>query len=181
MTDLGQLREKLAERSQRVTWLPVGSPGVTTQWRPRSSPRRRVARLAYAVATILTVLGGFFALSAGATTVSISTTSYRVGASVLHAQSDGSFVGDGALMIMPEQNGIVRAGASIVVDGTTETGVCFLSKSQRQERCLFSANASSISAVDTWTGSGWSRRYDDGKQVTIDSNALAPVPFEVGR
>jgi len=35
--------------------------------------------------------------------------------------------------------------------------------------------------VDTWTGNGWSRHYDDGQEVNIPATHLPPVPFAVGR
>jgi len=38
-------------------------------------------------------------------------------------------------------------------------------------------------AVDTWTGAGWHRRYDDGRtaDITVAGGVPVPVPLAVGR
>jgi hypothetical protein len=181
MNELATLRRQLRERQDSSALLPLGTPGVTTRWRSRSYRRRNARRTAYVATVLITVAGVYLATIAAGTSISMTASSYRVGASVLQAQGGGRYVGDGALIIEPEQNGIVRAGGSAVVSGETQSGVCYLSRGQGQERCIFSVGSASVSAVDTWTGSGWSRRYDDGKRATIPANTIAPVPFEVGR
>jgi hypothetical protein len=181
MSDLTTVRERLDAQRRRFRLLPIGSPGTSHRWTQRRRRGRGITTLlGYGVALGATAVGVVLATSP-TTSVAMTATTYRIGDTTLHATGAGTFTGQGALVIAPSGGGVNRAAADVTVDGKHETGVCFVSSSQSQERCIFVIDSGSLSAVDTWIGSGWSRRYDDGQQVTIPATTLAPVPFAVGR
>ncbi len=181
MSDLRDLRARIEERQARARLLRIGSPAPTWRWQPRRRAGRLGRVIAYLLAVGCTVAGAVLALSPIATSVSLTASTYRIGATTLHAAATGEYVGDAALVVAPVAGGVVRSAADATNGGRAESGVCFLSPAQRQERCVFGLGATSISAVDSWTGTAWSRRYDDGQQLTIPANTMAPVPFAVGR
>lgn len=126
-------------------------------------------------------LAGVLLAAAPSTSVALTATTYRIGDTTLRASAAGSYTGNAALVIAPAGAGVERAAADTMVAGRPETGVCFLIAAQAQERCIFVIASTSVSAVDTWTSAGWSRRYEDGQQLIIPATALVPVPFAVGR
>src|ERR1019366_3398379 len=100
---------------------------------------------------------------------------------LLRSTGSGRYAGDAALVIGSTTNGVTRAAADAVVRGQDESGVCVMSVSQLEERCLFVTGSSNASAFVRWAGSSWNRRYDDGVPLTIPPNSMVPLPFEVGR
>ena len=179
MSDLTAVRQRIDERAPRPL-LPVGDPGSSRRWVSRR--RRSVVRaVAYVAALASTIAGLALTLTPASAAVVMSGDGYRVGDTTLHATSPGRYTGDGALIISAPADGVERAAGDAVVNGRHQDGVCFLAAGQRQERCVFSVGDTSVSAVDTWSGSGWQRRYDDGQQVTIPANTMVPVPFAVAR
>jgi hypothetical protein len=181
VSDLRDLRVRIEERRARAHLLRIGSPAPTWRWQPRRRAGRLGRGIAYLAATGCTVAGAALALSPTTTSVSLTASTYRIGATTLRATAVGEYVGDAALVVAPAAGGVVRSAADATNGGRAESGVCFLSPAQRQERCVFALGATSLSAVDTWVGAAWSRRYDDGQQLTIPANTMAPVPFAVGR
>lgn len=181
MSDLAALRQRLAERRARARVLEIGPPGVTRRWQPLQQHRTLLRCLIYTAAAACSLTGVAFAMGHPVTSVSITPDSYRVGAATLHAQAPGQYVGDGALVIRPSTQGIVSSASDSNNAGRHESGVCLLSTAERQERCVFAIDGNSLSAVDTWTGNGWSRHYDDGQTVILPTATMAPVPFAVGR
>lgn len=179
MSDLTTLRERLDRRAQRPL-LPLGDPGLSHRWVARR-PRGAVRTVAYLATIASTVVGVALTLAPATTAVALAGDSYRIGDTTLHALGPGRFAGDGALIISAPVDGVQRAAGDAVVNGHHQSGVCFLASAQRQERCVFSVGGTSVSAVDTWDGSAWQRRYDDGQQIAIPVNTTAPVPFAVGR
>jgi len=181
MSDLSTFRGRLAERRSRARLLEVGAPGVSRRWRPLRPARRLVRVVAFAVAAACSLAGLALALQRAATSVTVTPDTYTIGGAVLHARAPGHYTGDGALVIRDQGSGVIASAADAQVGGTAESGVCFLSQGQRQERCAFVIGGGTVSAVDTWTGSGWQRRYDDGVIVSLPASTMAPVPFAVGR
>ncbi|MBJ7595982.1 MAG: hypothetical protein JF886_14210 [Candidatus Dormibacteraeota bacterium] len=181
MSDIGSLRARIEERRARAHLLRTGVPLATRRWRPRRGWESAARAAAYIIALGCTIAGAALAVSEPSTSVSMTAATYRIGATTLHANGSGVYLGDAALVVSRSDVGIVRSAADTSNGGRAESGVCFLSASERQERCVFDLGTTSMSAVDTWNGSGWSRRYDDGQQVTIPSDTMAPVPFAVGR
>lgn len=180
MSDVSAVRARIDAQRRRQRLLPIGKPGASQRWKPRGSRTGLAKLVGYSLALAATV-GGMILTSAPTTSVAMSPTAYRIGDTTLRASAAGTFTGPGALIVVPAGGGIDRAAADVTVDGKRETGVCFVSPAQSQERCIFVINSGSVSAVDTWTGNGWSRHYDDGQEVNIPATHLAPVPFAVGR
>lgn len=179
MSDLAAIRERIDQRAQRPL-LPLGDPGPSHRWVSRR--RGKTVRItAYLLAVLSTVVGLALTLTPASAAVAMSGDSYRIGDTTLHATAPGRYAGDGALIVSAPADGVQRAAGDAVVNGQHQSGVCFLAAAQQHERCVFSVGATSVSAVDTWTGSGWQRRYDDGQQVSIPANTMAPVPFAVAR
>ncbi len=181
MSDLRDFLARIEEQRSRAHLLRIGSPAPAWKWQPRRRAGRMGRGIAYLVATGCTVAGATLAVSPTTTSVSATDSTYRIGATTLRATVAGEYIGDAALILAPGAGGIVRSAADVTNGGHAESGVCFLSPAQRQERCVFDLGATSISAVDSWTGAAWSRRYDDGQQLTIPANTMVPVPFAVGR
>lgn len=181
MSDLTTLRDRIDSQRRGSRLLPLGRPGTSHHWTPRRGRGgAALTLLGYGLALSATAVGALLATSPS-TSVEMTATTYRIGDTTLRATGTGTFTGQGALVLAPAGGGVARAAADATVDGRHETGVCFVSSSQAQERCIFVLATGSLSAVDTWAGSGWSRRYDDGQEITIPATTLAPVPFAVGR
>jgi hypothetical protein len=180
MSDLDVLERQIRAGRRRDPLLPLGQPGVSHRWRPRR-PRAVLRVAAGAVGVVATAVGLLLAAMPAAPTLRVDANSYRVGDGLLRATGNGRYTGDAALVVGSTTNGVTRAAADAVVRGRDESGICVMSVSQLEERCLFVAGASTVSAVDRWTGTGWNRRYDDGVTVTIPANSMVPLPFEVER
>lgn len=180
MTDLDVLDRQIRAGTRRAPLLPLGQPGVSRRWRPRR-PRAVLRVAAGAVGIVATAVGLLLAATPAAPTLHVDADTYRVGDALLRSTGSGRYGGDAALVIGSTTNGVTRAAADAVVRGQDESGVCVMSVSQHEERCLFVTGSSTASAVDRWTGSSWNRRYDDGVTVTIPANSMVPLPFEVGR
>jgi len=169
--------------------LPIGAVTSPHAVRVRRTPSSRVPRVRlYAVLTLLGVAaaaGGAVA-SALPGTVPVRETagSYEIGGARLTATGPGVFRGPGGAALVVERTaGETRAGASAGLDGEHMTGTCILADAARTEVCRFTLNGAALSAVDTWTGDGWHRRYDDGREtdIAVAGGQPVPVPFAVGR
>lgn len=137
-----------------------------------------VAGLAAALA------GAALLLNPGPVSVQMSSGRYDIGGALLTATAPDTYQGPaGAAMVVSHGGGVTHAGASAVLNGTPMTGSCALPDGSRTERCQFALGGQALAAVDTWTGSGWQRRYDDGRTASIDvaGGRPVPVPFAVGR
>jgi hypothetical protein len=169
--------------------LPIGAVTSPHAVRVRRLPVRLPRLLRPHV--VLT-LAGVAAATAGAVvsalpgpvTVRSSAAAYEIGGTRLTAVSPGVYEGsDGAAVVLSHAPGVTRAGASAGLGGAHMTGSCDLPDGARTESCRFTLGGRPMSAVDTWTGSGWHRRYGDGRSVDIAvaGGRPVPVPIAVGR
>jgi hypothetical protein len=164
--------------------LPVGSPHAVR--RPR-----RVFRGARPLERILLTVLGMSAALAGVVltllpptvTVGLDSHGYSVGDVLLEPRGQGIYTSPEAALVLFEDAGAVRAGASTHVGGERMLGGCRVSPRGRSERCWFQLGGHSHSAVDTLRDGGWERRYEDGRQVRIHlkGGRPVPVPFPIGR
>lgn len=82
-----------------------------------------------------------------------------------------------------------RATAAATIGGRRTTGSCAPATSSRTgaaERCTFHAGAAVLTSLDTFDriDRTWSRRYSDGRVVTISvpaGQAAIPLPLPLGR
>jgi hypothetical protein len=164
--------------------LPVGSPHAIRR------PRRVFRGGAPTSRTLLTVTGMAAALAGAALTALPSTASvgldgdgYRVGDVRLVARDQGVYAGPEAALVLVEESGSVRAGASTHVNGEPMVSGCKMAAGGRSEQCWFRIGERTLSAEDRLQGGGWERRYGDGQRVRIElmSGRPLPVPFPVGR
>jgi hypothetical protein len=169
--------------------LPIGaitSPHAVRLRRAPSAPLFRVRlHLLLTVAGVLAALAGA-AVSRAPSPVEVRVTAdaYEIGGSELLAAGPGVYRSAGGAAVVIESAGAAtRAGASADLDGVHMTGACTLADAARTETCRFTLGGRSLSAVDTWTGDGWSRRYDDGRtaRIVVAGGRPVPVPVAVGR
>jgi hypothetical protein len=169
-------------------YLPIGS--VTSPHAVRT--RRLPARLSRVRPHVVLTAAGVAAAVAGAlvsaapspVAVSVSADTYDIGGSQLTATAPGVYRGpDGAALVLQHEAGETRAGASTELDGAHMAGACTLVDAARTETCEFTMNGTTLRAVDTWTGGGWRRRYDDGRtaEIAVAGGRPVPVPIAVGR
>jgi hypothetical protein len=141
---------------------------------------------------LLALLGGVVAAAAGAAllaspasvTVRLGAGGYEIGGARLVPAGPGTYRGPGgSALLMVHAGGATRAGASAVMNGSHVTGACTLPDGAASEACRFTVAGRQIAATDTWTGGGWSRRYDDGRtaRIEVSGGRPLPVPFPVGR
>jgi hypothetical protein len=169
--------------------LPIGAITSPHAVRVRRTPSTRLPRVRlYAVLTCLGVVaaaaGAVVSTLPGPVPVRATASTYEIGGSRLTATGPGVYRGPGgAALVVEERPGETRAGASAGLDGSHMTGNCVLLTRARVESCHFTLNGAALSAVDTWTGRGWHRRYGDGRTVDIAvaDGRPVPVPFAVGR
>lgn len=132
-----------------------------------------VAALAGAVLTALppTVAAG---LDGGA---------YRVGDMRLESRGEGVFAGPAGALVLAQEAGEDRAGASTHVNGEHMVGGCRMPGGAQSERCWFQVGSRVLSAEDRLQDGGWERRYNDGARIRIEllKGRPVPVPFAVGR
>jgi hypothetical protein len=174
-------RRNLSE--QRLP-LPVGSPHAVRG-------RGRVFRGGAPDArTLLTVAGMAAAVAGAALTALPSTASagldgggYRVGDVRLVARGQGVYTGPEAALVLVEESGAARAGASTHVNGERMVSGCRMPAGGRSEQCWFQIGERTLLAEDRLQGGGWERLYGDGQHVRIEltSGRPLPVPFPVGR
>jgi hypothetical protein len=168
--------------------LPIGA--VTSPHAVRL--RRLPARLPRLRPHVVLTLAGVLAAAAGAgvsavpgpVTVRSSAGAYEIGGTRLAAVAPGVYQGsDGAAVVVQHAGGATRAGASAGLGGAHMTGSCTLADGARTEVCRFKLRGQAVTAVDDWTGAGWRRRYDDGRNVDISvaGGRPVPVPIAVGR
>lgn len=179
----------MTENLPDLQHLPIGaitSPHAVRLRHTPSAPlfRVRLHVLLTAAGVIAAVAGA--AVSAAPTPVEVRMTAdaYEIGGSQLAATEPGVYRGpDGAAVVMEHVDGATRAGASAGLDGAHMTGACTLPDGARAETCRFTLAGRALAAVDTWTGHGWRRRYDDGRRVDIavTGGRPVPVPIAVGR
>ena len=164
--------------------LPVGSPHAVRRpgrvFRGGPPPAR----------TLLTVAGMAAAVAGAALTALPSNASvgldgggYQVGDVRLAARGQGVYAGPEAALVLVEEAGAARAGASTHVNGERMVSGCRMPAGGRSEQCWFQIGGRTLSAEDRLQGGGWERRYDDGQRVRIEltSGRPLPVPFPVGR
>jgi hypothetical protein len=168
--------------------LPIGavsSPhAVRLRRLPARLPRVRLHVLLTLAGVAAAVAGAVVSASPGPVSVRSSAEAYEIGGARLTATAPGVYQGpDGAALVLVHEPGMTRAGASAVLDGAPMTGSCALADRATTESCRFTLAGRHLSAVDTWTGRGWHRRYDDGRtlDVLVESGRPIPVPIAVGR
>jgi len=168
--------------------LPIGAVTSPHAVRLRRWPAR-LPRLRLHVVLMLTgvaaaAAGAIVSAAPGPLTVRTSDDVYEIGGTRLTAVSPGVYEGaDGAAVVLQHGGGETRAGASAGLDGAHMTGSCTLPDGARTETCRFTLAGRTLTAVDSWTGNGWRRRYDDGRTVDIGvaGGRPVPVPIAVGR
>jgi hypothetical protein len=173
--------------SQNLQNLPIGAVTSPHAVRHRRTPSARPPRL-----HVLLMLAGVAAAAAGAVVsaepgplaVRVSPAAYEIGGARLEATGPGVYQGaGGAAVVLVRTGGATRAGASATLDGAHTTGACQLTDGARTETCQFTLDGRPLSAVDTWTGAGWHRRYADGRtsDIAVAGGRPVPVPLPVGR
>jgi hypothetical protein len=163
--------------------LPVGSPHAVR--RPR-----RVFRGGPTPARTLLTVAGMAAAIAGALMTALPPTAsagldasgYQIGDVRLEARGQDVYAGPEAAMVIVQEAGATRAGASSHVGGERLAGGCRMPVGGRSERCWFQVGDHTMSAEDSFRDGGWDRRYDDGGRVRIElkSGRPLPVPFPLG-
>jgi len=169
--------------------LPIGAVTSPHAVRLRRSPTAWLPRVRLHVVLMLAgvgaaVAGAIVSTEPGPVTVRMSASAYEIGGARLEATGPGVFQGSGgAAIVLVRSGGVTRAGASAALGGARTTGHCALADGARTETCAFTVDGRALGAVDTWTGAGWHRRYDDGRTATIavTGGAPVPVPLPVGR
>jgi len=169
--------------------LPIGAVTSPHAVRLRRAPTAWLPRVRLHVVLILAgvaaaVAGAIVSTEPGPVTVRVSPSAYEIGGARLEATAPGVFQGSGgAAVVLVRSGAVTRAGASATLGGAHTTGHCALVDGARTETCAFTVDGRPLGAVDTWTGAGWHRRYDDGRTATIavTGGAPVPVPLPVGR
>ena len=169
--------------------LPIGAVSSPHAVRLRRAPSARLPRLRLHVVLMLAgvaaaVAGAAVSAAPGQVTVRATAGAYEIGGSRLTATAPGVYQGaGGAAVVIEHAAGATRAGASAGLDGAHMTGACTLADGSRTETCAFTLGGRQLTAVDTWSGGRWHRRYDDGRTVDIvvAGGAPVPVPIAVGR
>jgi hypothetical protein len=164
--------------------LPVGSPHAIRR------PLRIFRGGPPLERTLLSVVGMAAAIAGAVLTALPPTASagldasgYQVGDVRLEARGLGVYAGPEAALVIVQEAGGARAGASTHVSGERMVGGCRMQAGGRSERCWFQIGDRTLSAEDRFQAGGWDRRYDDGGRVRIEvrSGRPLPVPFPVGR
>jgi hypothetical protein len=168
--------------------LPIGAITSPHAVRLRRLPSMGVGvrlHVVLMVAGVAAAVAGAIASAAPSpVAVRAAADTYEIGGSRLTATGPGVYQGPGgAALVVVHSDGTTRAGASAGLDGAHMTGACTLVDGARTETCRFTLDGRLLSAVDTWTGDGWRRRYDDGRTVdmTVAGGQPIPVPIAVGR
>lgn len=169
--------------------LPIGAVTSPHAVRVRRAPSTWLPRVRLHV---VLMLAGVAAAAAGAAvsaepgpvTVRASAAAYEIGGSRLDAIAPGVYQGaSGAAVVLVRAGGVTRAGGSATLGGAHTTGSCFLVDGARTETCDFTVDGRPLAAADTWTGTGWHRRYGDGRSadIAVAGGGPVPVPLPVGR
>jgi hypothetical protein len=169
--------------------LPIGAVSSPHAVRLRRTPSAWLPRVRLHVVLMLAGVaaaagGAVASAEPGPVSVRVSAGAYEIGGSRLLATAPGVYQGSGgAAVVMVHARGATRAGASASLDGAHMTGACTLVDGGRTETCQFALDGRPIGAVDTWTGGGWHRRYDDGRtaDIAVAGGEPVPVPLAVGR
>jgi hypothetical protein len=108
---------------------------------------------------------------------------YRVGEVRLEPRGQGVYAGPAGALVLVQEAGEARAGASTHVNGEHMVGGCRMRGGARSERCWFQVGGRILSAEDWLQNGGWERRYNDGARIRIEllGGRPVPVPFAVGR
>lgn len=164
--------------------LPVGSPHPIRRGRPifRGQPggeRTLLAALGMAAAAA----GAVLTTLPPSASVRLDEQSYRIGDVLLESRGDGVYAGPGGALVLQDQGGRTRAGASTYLNGEHMVGGCLLAPGGGSERCWFELGGRRILADDQLRSGGWDRRYDDGRKIRISlaGGRPVPVPFALGR
>jgi hypothetical protein len=167
--------------------LPIGavtSPHAVRLRRAARLPRLRLHVLLMLAGVAAAVAGAIVSTEPGPVTVRVSPSTYEIGGARLDATAPGVYQGSGgAAVVLVRSGDVTRAGASATIGGAHTTGHCALADGARTETCTFTIDGRPLGAVDTWTGGGWHRGYDDGRTatITVPGGAPVPVPLPVGR
>jgi hypothetical protein len=151
---------------------------------PSALPRVRLHVVLMLAGVAAAAAGAWVSAEPGPVAVRVSPDAYEIGGARLDATAPGVYQGaNGAAVVLVRSGDATRAGASATLDGTRTTGACTLADGARTETCQFTLNGRPLTAVDTWTGGGWHRRYDDGRtaDITVAGGTPVPVPLPVGR
>jgi hypothetical protein len=169
--------------------LPIGAVTSPHAVRLRRTPSAWLPRVRLHVVLMLAgvaaaIAGAVVSAEPGSVTVQASPGAYEIGGARLDATAPGVYQGSGgAAVVLVRIGGATRAGASATLDGAQTTGRCTLADGARTEACQFTVDGRPLTAVDTWTGGGWHRRYGDGRtaDIAVTGGQPVPVPLPVGR
>jgi len=108
----------------------------------------------------------------------------RVGQTV----ADTEIFTGSATLVITTAAGVSRGGAVMTWNGVPTTGRCVLLhvvSDETSETCDFTMGSALVTAVDRFDPEKrtWSRRYDDGDEITIavpPGASLIPIPFPLG-
>lgn len=134
------------------------------------------------IGVLLAGVGAWLSLAPTPVAVSRDAGAYTIGDVRLPARGEGTYAGPEGAIVIREDGGTVRAAASTTLDGHHMTGRCVWTRGADRERCTFTLERRSLSAIDTRTATGWHRRYGDGETVELRTEGPVPipVPFAVG-
>ncbi len=166
--------------------IPLGDTFGAHAVRRGRTRRRELAwpLAATAVGVGAALAGVALARSQPPVVVRLDTSGYHIGSQDLVARGGGVYEGhDGAVLVIERRGPDLLAGASADLDGEPATGSCLERIGSGTEQCSFTLGRQHLISHDRWTGSGWERRYGDGKELAIEvsGSTPAPVPFPLGR
>ena len=168
--------------SQRIPLGELGGHAVRRRrWRRRRAGWPLVAAV---LGTAAALAGVLLASSEPRVEVRLDAAGYRVGDELLVPRGAGAYQGrSGAALVIAHRGGREVAGGSAVLGGRRMAGRCEMAAPADGERCTFTLDGESLTAVDERTSYGWHRRYSDGRTVAIElsGDRSAPVPFAVSR
>lgn len=180
--DVGGLGAAVHQRFAGASVIgPGGAPGVGHRLERRGRGALVVRGAAAALAVGAATAGALLLLSPAQVALTVTAAEYHVGGASLARVAPDGYSGQGALQLTTQADGTVLAAGDASVGGTHITGQCLEDADHRAERCVFDVGGAGLGALDTWSGHGWHRRYDDGRVIEVTSSTAAPVPFLVGR
>jgi hypothetical protein len=167
--------------------IPLGasrSPHAVRRWRLRRVDVSALGPVTLGGLGALAALAGIaLALMEPQAEVRMDGSSYTIAGQTFASNGGHLYqAASGATLLVERRDGRLVAAASTNLDGQHMVGRCEARAGGRSESCSFRIGTRSVTAVDTRTGDGWSRRYSDGRTAAIKFVGAAdtPVPFPVG-
>ncbi|MFZ0218051.1 MAG: hypothetical protein WAM30_19125 [Candidatus Dormiibacterota bacterium] len=150
--------------------------------RRRRSPRPPLVdgSLLLGLAGMLLAAGGFWLSTlAPHVEVGMDAHAYTIDGARLPAAGQGVYAGGDGVVVVDENGASFAAAASATLNGAHMVGRCTGRSQPAGEQCSFRLGTRQLRATDTWSGGGWSRRYDDGRRVDLLVAQRRPVPVPI--